>query len=315
MQKKIERSGTFSERLNRWAIDRGFPLLAWIAPRAPRWFLFLHARWIIAVVFFFHSRPKRAIGRNLARVLAEPEGSRAVRRATRAMLRHLAYYWVDLFRFPQLPGERLRELIVGGDARTLDPLRARLAAGERVLLMTAHLGNWELGAVMLGQAEIPLAIIYVPDEFEQAEQFRSHLRTMAHVREIPLPDDDRFASLAVLRAFGEGRVVALQGDRDFRDSGVELPFFGARTRFPTGPFHLARMTGGLLLPTFIAYARDLRFEVELGEPIRVARTDDRDADVRAAMEKWVETLEASVRRWPTQWYTFYDFWPRAAEAS
>ena len=144
---------------------------------------------------------------------------------------------------------------------------------------------------MLGQADIPLAIIYVPDEFEQAEQFRSHMRGLSNVSEIPLPDDDRFASLAVLRAFGEGRAVALQGDRDFRDSGVELSFFGVKTRFPTGPFHLARMTGAVLLPTFIAYAPDLRFEVVHGATIAVARTADRDADVRAAMQQWVATLE------------------------
>jgi lauroyl/myristoyl acyltransferase len=309
MQRKIPRSGAFSERLNRWAIRQGFPVLAWIAPRAPRWFLFVNARWIIAVVFFFHSRPKRAIARNLARVLAARPGSPAVRRATNAMLRHLAYYWVDLFRFPQLPAERLRELIVGGDQRALEPLRERLARGERVLLMTAHLGNWELGAVMLGQAELPLAIVYVPDEFEQAEHFRSTLRKMSNVSEIPLPPNDRFASLAVLRAFAEGRLVALQGDRDFRESGLELEFFGSETRFPTGPFLLARMTGAVLIPTFIAYGPDLRFEVEHGTPIRVERTADRDADVLAAMRQWVATLEEAVRRWPTQWYTFYDFWP------
>lgn len=312
MQRKIARSGAFSERLNRWAIRRGFPVLAWIAPRAPRWFLFVHARWIIAVVFFFHSTPKRAIARNLSRVLGAAPDSAAVRRATRAMFRHLAYYWVDLFRFPQLPGAKLRQLIVGGDVRALDPLRERLARGERLLLMTAHLGNWELGAVMLGQADIPLAIIYVPDEFEEAELFRSTMRKLSNVSEIPLPPDDRFASLAVLRAFSEGRAVALQGDRDFRESGVELDFFGARTRFPTGPFHLARMTGAVLLPIFIAYAPDLRFEVENGSTITVARTADRDEDVRQAMLQWVATLEDAVRRWPTQWYTFYDFWPGEA---
>ena len=68
----------------------------------------------------------------------------------------------------------------------------------------------------------------------------------------------------------------------------------------------------VLLPTFIAYAPDLRFEVAHGAPIRVARTADRDGDVRAAMENWVVTLEDAVRRWPTQWYTFYDFWPPEA---
>ena len=51
------------------------------------------------------------------------------------------------------------------------------------------------------------------------------------------------------------------------------------------------------------------FEVLHGAPISVARTPDRDGDVRAAMEEWIVTLEDAVRRWPTQWYTFYDFWP------
>ena len=75
------------------------------------------------------------------------------------------------------------------------------------------------------------------------------------------------------------------------------------------------MTGAVLLPTFIAYAPDLRFEIVQGEPIAVARTADRDGDVRAAMQVWVETLEGAVRRWPTQWYTFYDFWPQTESPS
>jgi predicted LPLAT superfamily acyltransferase len=74
------------------------------------------------------------------------------------------------------------------------------------------------------------------------------------------------------------------------------------------------MTGAVLLPTFIAYAPDLRFEVVHGSTIKVARTADRDGDVRTAMEQWVATLEGAVRRWPTQWYTFYDFWPQAETA-
>ena len=51
-------------------------------------------------------------------------------------------------------------------------------------------------------------------------------------------------------------------------------------------------------------------EQALFDVFTVARTADRDGDVRAAMEQWVVTLEGAVRRWPTQWYTFYDFWPQ-----
>ena len=103
MQWKIDRPSKLSDGLNRWAIRRGFPALAWLAPRAPRWLLFAGARAVIGVVMFLHSKPKRAIARNFARVLGAPAGSRRVRRAARQMLYHLAYYWVDLFRFAQLP--------------------------------------------------------------------------------------------------------------------------------------------------------------------------------------------------------------------
>jgi KDO2-lipid IV(A) lauroyltransferase len=314
VQWKIERSGAFSEWLNRWAVRRGFPILAWIAPRLPRPFLFAGARLVMAIVFFFHSKPRPAIARNLSRVLGQPAESRAVKRAVGEMIRHFAYYWVDLFRFAQLPPERLRSLIVGGDSRALDPLRRMRAAGQRVLLLTAHLGNWELGAVMLGGAELPLSVVYVRDEFEQAERFRSRLRGAFDVREIPISPADRFASLPVLRAFSEGRLVALQGDRDFNDAHLELPLFGAPVKLPTGPFLLARMTSALLQPTFIAYAADHRFEVSLEEPIEVERTDDRDADVRRAMERWAVVLESAIRRWPTQWYSFYDAWSADAPA-
>ena len=167
---------------------------------------------------------------------------------------------------------------------------------------------------MLGGAELPLSVVYVRDEFEQAERFRSRLRGAFDVREIPISPADRFASLPVLRAFSEGRLVALQGDRDFNDAHLELPLFGAPVKLPTGPFLLARMTSALLQPTFIAYAADHRFEVSLEEPIEVERTDDRDADVRRAMERWAVVLESAIRRWPTQWYSFYDAWSADAPA-
>lgn len=313
MQWKMARPGRIADRFNHWAIRRGFPVIAWLAPRAPRWLLFANARWVIALVMFLHSKPKRDIARNLARVLAEPEDSRTVRRAVRRMLAHFAFYWVDLFRYPQLPAERLRAQVVGDGARGLEPIRRALAAGQRVILMTAHIGNWELGSVLAGQAGLPLAVVYVPDAFAEAERFRSHLRSFGELEEIPIHPDDRFASLPVLRAFEAGKVIALQGDRDWNDRGVEASFFGAPARFPIGPFHLARMTRAVLMPVFITYAADYRFEIELGEPIPVERTADRDGDVRRALARWVPVLEGAVRRWPTQWYTFYDFWQPPGE--
>ncbi len=256
-----------------------------------------------------HPAPKREIAANLGRLLGLPEGSRRVRRATRQMLFNFAYYWVDLFRFAQLPAERAQELLDG--CVGAEHLESERAAGRGVILLTAHLGNWELGGLFLARLDLPLTVVYVRDEFEVAERFRSLLRQRVQVQEIAINPAGGLASLPVLRSLAEGRVVAMQGDRDFNDRGVVVDFCGAPACFPDGPFHLARMTGASLVPAFVVYGSGHRFEIEIGAPIRVPKSQDREAEVRKALNRWVSVLEDAVHRWPTQWYTFFDPWADA----
>jgi KDO2-lipid IV(A) lauroyltransferase len=312
MQWKIARPGRFADRFNRWALHRGFPALAWLAPRAPRPLLQLGARFVISVVMGLHHRPKRAIAANLGRVLGLDPSSREVRRAVRTMLRHFAYYWLDLFRFAQLPPAAAAALTTTIEG--CDEIARLEATGRPLLLLTGHLGNWELGGVLLGQSERKVSVVYVADQFAEAERFRSFLRGQGGVEEIPIRPREPLSALPVLRALREGRIVALQGDRDFDDQGIERDFFGAPVRFPAGPFHLARMTGATLVPVFVVYDDAYRFRIEFGTPIEVAATADRDADVGRALGEWVALLERTVRRYPTQWYTFFDYWGTGATA-
>lgn len=308
MQWKMARPSKFADAFNHWALRHGFPLLLKFAPRAPRWLNLLGARFVITVVMAFYHPPKRAIAHNLSRVFAVPAGSRRVRAAVRNMLYNFACYWVDLFRFAQLPPERAMSLVesVSGHERVTEALQQ----GKGAMLLTAHLGNWELGGVFLKFLGQPVSIVYVPDQFEDVERCRQLLRRATGVDEIPIQPGDMFTSLPALRALRENRLLALQGDRDFNDKGVWVDFLGTPAPFPLGPFVLAAITGAPVLPSFITYTAGQRFAIEIGEPIRVENTGNRDADVRRALERWVAVLEQAVRRWPTQWYTFYEFWQR-----
>ena len=309
MQWKMERASRFSDRFNRWALRHGFPLALIVAPKLPRPVALFGSRLVVAIVMFLHYKPKRAIARNLARVLGLPVESRTVRAAVSDMLDNFAHYWVDLFSLAQRPPEDALALLdsMSGHER----LGEALAAGHGALLLTAHLGNWEVGGTFLRALHHPLSVVYVPDQYEDVERSRTILRRAAGVAEIPIHPRDMVSSLPVLRALRENRLVALQGDRDWNDRGWPVPFFGADASFPPGPFYLALLTGAPLLPALIAYTKDYRYTIEVGEPIRVAIAagEDRETAVRRAMGEWVRVLEAAVRRWPTQWYTFYDFWP------
>lgn len=315
MRWKMVRPSRLGERFNRWALRHGFPALLWVAPRLPRWACLAGARGVIWVVMQFNRRSTPAITANLARILGAAAGSRRVRAAARQMWFNFASYWVDQFHFSQLPRERAEAVVdrIVGEHH----LRAALQRGKGVLLLTAHLGSWELGGLFLRQLDLPLSVVYVPDELPEVEVFRARLRHATGVEEIPIQPRAGVAALPVLRALRQNRLVALQGDRDFDDRGQTREFFGAPAAFPRGPFLLAGLTGAALLPAFITYTSGYRFEVRLEEPLLVAAGADaaaREAAVTAALERWVAVLEEAVRRWPTQWYTFYDFWGTTAGA-
>jgi len=316
VQSKLAPKSPLARRLHQWAIDRGFPLLVRIAPRLPRWLAFAAARAVIAVVMAVYPGPKREIERNMGRILGrripgERASEREVRRARRLMLRNFAYYWTDLFRFCQLPFERTRELLARVEGQ--EHFEAALASRRGVILLTAHLGNWELGAAFMQERRLPLSVVYVRDQFATAEAVRALLRGRIAVDEIPIDPRAELSSLPVLRALKAGRIVSLQGDRDFNERGEVVEFFGAPAPFPRGPMLLARMTGAVLLPVFIVYDPRYRLEVYFRQPIEVeAGTGDRAGAARRALERWVAVLEEAVARWPTQWYTFYHPWDDAA---
>ncbi len=314
MQWKIARRSRFAERYHEWAMRRGFPFLLRVAPVLPLWFLRWAARGVIEAVMAVFPAPKRDIDKNLERILGcgllDPEVSRReVRRARRRMIHNLAIYWVDLFRFCQLPYERTRKLLAA--LRGGEHLERALAHGKGVILLTGHLGNWELGGVFLKEKDLAVSVVYVPDQSPTAESFRTTLRQAIGVEGIAINPAADLSSLPVLRALKEGRVVAMQGDRDFNERGEWVEFCGAPARFPLGPMLLARMTGATLLPIFIVYDEQHRLEIEFAAPIAVSPVGDRRQAAVAALEHWVRVLEGAVRRWPTQWYTFFDFWVEA----
>ena len=309
----MARPSRISDSFNHWALRHGFPALLKLAPRLSRRSSHFGARLVISAVMGLYRTPYTAVDRNLARLLGVTEGSLRVRAARWKMFHLFSCAWVDLFRFAQLGPEE-----IFGETQEIagrEHLEAAHARGKGVILLTAHLGCWELGGVFLRHLGMPLSVVYVPDAFADIEAARQILRKLSGVDEIPIRPQDTLASLPVLRALRENRVVAMQGDRDFNDRGETFDFFGAPAPFPTGPFHLARMTGAALVPCFIAYAGNGKFSLALEPMITVEATAQRSVDVRGAIARWLPTLENALRRWPLQWFTFYDFWGKERTAA
>src|SRR5262249_34478118 len=198
---------------------------------------------------YYTLRPKyhRAARANLAVILGQPEDAPEVRELADSMLASHFAAWVDFLQFATRRPEEAARLIesVSGYSRIVE---GRLA-GQGVVLLTAHLGNWEVGGLMLAQVNQPIHVVLVPDIFPGVESQRRRLHQRLGVREIRV-DHSIVPTLAVLRALSANEIVAMQGDRDFDNTGVALPFFGREAYFPRGPIRVATVSGATALTAF-----------------------------------------------------------------
>jgi KDO2-lipid IV(A) lauroyltransferase len=179
--------------------------------------------------------------------------------------------------------------------------------GKGVVLLTGHLGNWEIGGFMLAQIRQPIHVVLVPDRFPGVERVRHRLHSRAGVTEIPV-DRTIAPTLSVLRALEGNAVVAMQGDRDFDNTGVAAPFFGRDAYFPRGPLRVAMATGAVVLPSFIVRVPDGRYRAIIEEPLEIETSGSRDDALRVNLSRYLAVLERYVREYPDQWYCFYPFW-------
>src|SRR4029079_453760 len=157
-------------------------------------------------------------------------------------------------------------------------------AGKGAIILTAHYGIYELGSIVLGRG-MPLSVVFVPDKFGDVERFRAIFRNLADGEAIAIAPEGSWSSLPVLRALRAGRLVAMQGDRDFGGPGIPATFFGERVRFPRGPFLVAMLTGAPIVPTFIRYTEDYAFESSIHPPIEVPSTGDRERNLAGAVQQ------------------------------
>ena len=282
-----------------------FPATLLVARSLPRRVATPLARGVGGAYFRFRPRYLRAIRANLSVILGQAPDAQAVRRAAAEMVRGHSSVWLDFLAFASRPPREAAQLVesVVGFSRLVE---GRLK-GKGVLLVTAHLGNWEIGGLMLAEVKQPIHVVLVPDMFSGVERARRRLHSRAGVIEIPV-DRSFVPTLSVLRALDRNAIVAMQGDRDFDNTGVAVPFFGREAYFPRGPFRVAMATGAAVLPAFVVRVPDGRYRAIIEEPLEIDRSGDRDAALARNLARYVAVLERYVRAYPEQWYCFYPFW-------
>lgn len=204
-------------------------------------------------------------------------------------------------RFSAYAGKRFQVVSEGGEL--FEEMAGRTGA---FVTLVSHLGNFEMIGYMLPSPRTLHVLVY-PGETPTVMQQRSRMFSRDHI-EMVLFQDDLSHLYALNNALADGEPVAIPSDRPFGSRKVfRLPFLGADASFPQGPFTLAVRREVPVLAAF-AFKEGLRSYRLVVKPLEIPQEGSSAERARALAGGYAALLETMARRYPEQWYNFYDFW-------
>ena len=250
--------------------------------------------------YFFAFRDRRFVKANL-RVIFPEAKNKQLRKISKKVFRNFAKYLADFFRFEKLNRAYIDKNIKLENLHYFDQA---LTAGKGVIVLTAHLGNWELGGVVLAQLGYPFWAVALSHKNKKVNDFFVAQRARKGVNVIAMGKAIR----SCISEIRNNHMVALVGDRDFTEKGIVIDFFNKPTHFPEGPAALSLMTGASIIPGFMLRNSDDTFTLRIEKPVEFSPTGDKAKDLKNLIKVYNGIVEDYIRRYPDQWYVFRRFW-------
>jgi lauroyl/myristoyl acyltransferase len=257
----------------------------------------------IADIWCLVSRADREAVKSNLRTITGFEDQGQLNRMTRQVFRNFAKYLVDFFGFLKIDDEYIKSFVKVEGINNLDKA---LSKGKGVILLSAHIGNWELGALAVSRLRQPVMAVALTHGDKRINDFFTRQRMAGKVKPVEIGMSLR----KCYEALKNNGLVALLGDRDFSNNGLSMDFFGLPALIPKGPAVLSSRLQAEIVPTFMVREKDDTFRLVFEAGLKRSSADGEDDRLREIMRGYVSVIERYVKMYPTQWYMFKRAWSR-----
>lgn len=266
----------------------------------PRRVAYRGAAGIAALYAFFSSRDKKVIRKNMKVIRGTNLSRREEQRLVGEVFINFARYLVDFLSFSMIDGPFIKKYVrIEGE----ENLRDAHADKKGAIILSAHLGNWELGALMVGMSGYALHVVALPHVSKAVNAFFNGQRKIGKVNIIPL-------GAAVKRCFRllkANEMVAFVGDKEFGTNGYPMRMFGKRVLVPPGPAFFALKTGAPIVPSFMVREGTFSYRLVFEVPIRSRDGSGKAYTFEQVMEAYIKVMERYINAYATQWFMFSDY--------
>lgn len=187
----------------------------------------------------------------------------------------------------------------------LSYLEEALNAGRGVVILTAHMGNWEWLGAALAHTGLPITTIVKPQPNAQYTRILNEYR-----RQVGLEVFNRGSTEIVkaARALKQGKALGFLADLDGGTEGIFVDFFGRRASTPVGPALFAKKFNSAIIPAYAYHLPGGGHRVVIEPPLSYEHCVDPEQEIFQNTVKMTRTLENAIRKHPTEWLWFLRRW-------
>ncbi|HLI04011.1 MAG TPA: lysophospholipid acyltransferase family protein [Terracidiphilus sp.] len=247
-------------------------------------------------------RLRRVGARNLK--MALPALSRSTRRKILfSVYQHLGYQLVEFCRMQRYTPENTSDWLA---TEGLEHYLTAKARGKGVLILTGHLGAWELSSFYHSMMGHPMGMVIRRLDNRKLDEWVNRIRCL-HGNYVLHKDD---FGRGLLKAMHAGGAVGILMDTNMTPpQGAFVRFFGIPACTATGLAHVARKTGAAVVPGFMLWrGHERRYVLQFGPEVEIPRTEDVAADILEGTQRCTSVIETWVRRYPEQWLWIHRRW-------
>jgi len=224
-------------------------------------------------------------------------------RILRTLFRNLGWQLVEFCRMPRYTPENTRNWV---RTEGIENYLAAEARGKGVLVLTGHLGAWEMSGFYHSLTGHPMGVVIRRLDNRLLDEYVNNIRCLRgnHV----LHKDD-FAR-GLLTAMHAGQTVGILMDTNMTPpQGVFVRFFGIDACTASGLARVALKTGAAVVPGFLVWEEaERKYVLHFGPELKFNKTGNTENDILAATQQCNDVLEAWIRRYPDQWLWIHRRW-------
>jgi lauroyl/myristoyl acyltransferase len=283
---------------NGWYSPLSFETAGWMIKHLPRPWTRSMSIAAGELGYLFCKSRREALRRNL---MAITQNQKQREKLSRGCFHNFLRMLHDFCDCAESGVDRLNALMV--ERRGFEHLEAARRKGKGTLLITGHLGAWELGGMVLASDGFPVNVVTMAEPTNELNEWRQKYRQRFGIKTVTV-GSDKFAFVEIIQALRRNELVAMLVDRPYLNSGIAVQFFERPTLFSAAAARVWQHTQASVIPAFVLQLEPGQYGCYAYPPIEMTANQTLEQN----SQRVADVFQAIIREFPEQWFNFVPIW-------